>query len=523
MHHRDRDSENHSYIEPADFSFGRESEGSPEGASGAKPNRDTATSTPIRRQQLSAFLVGALLLSGVVAVFWLLPQTVEKPPVKVSPLADHRAATQAPPQVKTSPYTDAEIARQRRKVQEILQEIFVVQEELQERRVEIWAAEDFSAARGQAEEADATYRQRSFKQALDQYEQALASMRAIRESVPQRIEQHLAEGKEALDKGDAEAAHTAFDLVLTISEGHPRGTRGKERAEKLPEVWEYFTRGRDAFAAGNLGIARESLEQALAIDAETAPAQELLPQILSAITERDYSEAMSAGYAAIAAGDFARAQAQFERARKLKPSSQDPAVGLQQAANGLEQTRVDSLFAQARRQEESERWHQAVKSYQQLLDSDSSLVQAISGKARATARARLDDQLQELLDDPLSLGSNKRNRYAREVLEDARQVGAEGPRLTSQIDQLETALTQALVPVPVRFRSDSSTRVSIYRVGTLGNFSERQITLKPGRYTAVGRREGYRDVRREFTVLPGAEPPTVVIQCAEKINGANNG
>lgn len=523
MQHRDQSPEDNGYIEPADFRFGADS---PQPDDGAATREVPQGENPPRRGNLPAILVGSALVIGVIGVFWILPQTVERPEVKIAagqgPASAKDSAMQRPAKVQASPYTDAEIARQRRRVQEILQEIFVLQEELQERRIEIWAPEDFSAARGLAEEADAIYRQRQFKQALDQYEQALAAMQSIRDSVPERIEQHLAEGNDALNRGDAEAAHSAFDLVLTISEEHPRGTRGKARAEKLPEVWEEVTRGRDAFAANDLDTAKAALQQALALDSETRPAQELLPEVVAAITERDYSEAMSAGYAAIAANDYATARSAFERAQKLKPEARDPAVGLQQAANGLEQTRVERLFSQAHQQEASEQWHAAVESYSALLKTDSSLVSAITGKARAQARATLDDQLQELLEDPLSLGGSKRNTHARRVLADARQIDADGPRLQSQIEELETALTQALIPVPVRFQSDSSTRVSIYRVGTLGNFTERQITLKPGRYTAVGRRDGYRDVRREFTVEPGAETPTVVIQCAEKINGANN-
>ncbi|WP_237058215.1 hypothetical protein [Microbulbifer sediminum] len=524
MQHRDQSPEDDGYIEPADFRFG--------GKPGRTDIRESTTTAqegrrPPSRRNLPAIFLGTALVVGVVGVFWLLPRAVEKPAVKVTSsqttVTSATAGANRPAKLQASPYTDAEIARQRRRVQEILQEIFVLQEELQERRVEIWAGEDFSAARGLAEEADGTYRQRKFQQALGQYEGALAAMQEIRDSVPERIEQHLAEGNRALDNGDADAAHRAFDLVLTISEEHPRGTRGKARAEKLPEVWEQVNRGRAAFAANDLDTAKRALEQALALDDETRPARKLLPNVLAAITERDYSEAMSRGYAAIAESNFAVAKSAFERAQELKPAAKDPAVGLQQAANGLEQTRVERLFSQARQQEASEQWHAAVDSYRALLATDSSLVNAITGKARAQARATLDDQLQALLDDPLSLGGSKRNAHARTVLADARQIDADGPRLQSQIEALETALTQAVIPVPVLFQSDSSTRVSIYRVGTLGNFSERQITLKPGRYTAVGRRDGYRDVRREFTVTPGAETPTVVIRCAEKINGANNG
>jgi len=521
MQHRDPPSEDSAAIQPAEFSFGRDQEG----ARTARPT-STARTGKSKTPPFRTALVGVLLFFGAVGVFWLLPQVVEKPQPRLPAVTDTNPSGSTAPKVQASPYSDAEIAQQRRNVQKVLQDILALQEELQERKIEIWAGEEFAAAQSLAEEADGIYRQRKFMRALEKYRESLAAFQQLRDGIPERIEKHLAEGNEALDRGDAEAAHKAFDLVLTISEAHPRGTRGKTRAEKLPEAWRHFTDGRQAFASKDLDTARDALQQSLAVDPETRAAGELLPKVLAAITERDYSEAMSAGYAAIAEEDFDTAREAFLRAQKLKPKAGEPAIGLQQASNGAEQNRIEQLFSRARVQEQSEDWHGAVKSYTALVGKDGSLVDAITGKARASARAQLDDQLRELLEDPLTLGGSQRNGYARRVLADARQIsrGAAGAtaRLQQQIEALENALTKALIPLPVRLQSDSNTHVAIHHVGRLGNFDMREITLKPGRYTAVGTREGYRDVRREFTVAPGEETPVVVIQCAEKILGANN-
>lgn len=521
MQHRDSSTENDSTIQPAEFSFGA---GSDKAGGGAGTEKGAAAPTGKRKKsQIPAIATGTLLLLGAVGVFWVLPQVVEKPKPRPPAAADAKPAETQQEKIQASPYTDAEIAQQRRDVQKILQDILMLQEDLEDRQIEVWAGEEYSAARELAEAADGIYRQRKFKQALDKYRESLTALQALRDGIPERIEKHLAEGDEALDRGDAEAAHKAFDLVLIISDEHPRGKKGKVRAKKLPEAWQHFTAGKEAFTDRELDTARDALQQSLEVDPETKAAKELLPQVLAAINERDYSEAMSAGYAAIAEEDFTAARAAFKRAQKLKPEAGEPAIGLQQAQNGAQRSHIEQLVGKASQQEASEDWHGAVKSYTELLEKDPSLVSAITGKARAQARAKLDDQLRGLLEDPLTLGDSKRNQYARGVLTDARQLeGDDSPKLQQQIDELENALTRALIPVPVRLQSDRTTNVAIYRVGRLGSFDEREITLKPGRYTAVGTREGYRDVRREFTVSPGEEPPTVVIQCAEKIISANN-
>ena len=524
MQHRDPNTDDSSFIQPADFSFGEAADGSGESASGQR----SASSPAHRNQKTSAkwvpLLLGGGMLSALVGVFWILPQMVETPapPVIASSSAKQDSAKADQPKIKESPYTEAEIMQQRRDVQKVLQDILQLQEELLERRVETWAAEEYFAARTLAEQADGIYRQRKFMQALEQYRQALSGMQQLRDSIPERIEQHLAEGHEALNIGDPNAANKAFDLVLTISEDHPRGVKGKSRAELLPEVWPHFTAGKEAFTENNLDTAKSELEKALTLDGDTEPAKALLPEVNAAILERDYSEAMSAGYAAIARGDFAAAKSSFSKAKKLKPNATDPDAGIRQAANGIAQGKIDRLFASAMENEQQEQWHKAAKQYAELIKTDSSLVEALTGQARSQARAKLDDQLQALLEDPLQLSQPKHNQYARKVLADARALNAETPRITGQVDALESALTRSLIPVTVVLQSDASTQVTIYHVGKLGNFSQREIALKPGRYTAVGTRQGYRDVRHEFVVEPQSDSPVVTIQCAEKINSANN-
>ena len=61
------------------------------------------------------------------------------------------------------------------------------------------------------------------------------------------------------------------------------------------------------------------------------------------------------------------------------------------------------------------------------------------------------------------------------------------------------------------------TQITLYKISKLGHFVTKDIELKPGKYTALGTRDGYRDVRQEFTVTAGNTKPIIVIQCKEKI------
>ena len=64
--------------------------------------------------------------------------------------------------------------------------------------------------------------------------------------------------------------------------------------------------------------------------------------------------------------------------------------------------------------------------------------------------------------------------------------------------------------------SDGLTDITVLRVQRLGLVQRQILTLRPGTYTAVGMRTGFRDVRIQFEVKPG-QLNTVDVRCVEAI------
>ncbi|MEE4361457.1 MAG: hypothetical protein V2I63_08020, partial [Pseudomonadales bacterium] len=91
------------------------------------------------------------------------------------------------------------------------------------------------------------------------------------------------------------------------------------------------------------------------------------------------------------------------------------------------------------------------------------------------------------------------------------------PRLARQRAELAAALEIAATPVEVPLRSDGQTDVVLLRVADLGRFETRTLDLKPGAYTAVGTRIGYRDVRVSFTVTAEGTDAPVTVRCETRI------
>src|SRR5690606_38140784 len=132
-------------------------------------------------------------------------------------------------------------------------------------------------------------------------------------------------------------------------------------------------------------------------------------------------------------------------------------------------------------------------------------------------RAALNEQLEMYLTQPERLFSQSVRAVAKETLARASAIANPGPVLSKQIQTLGEWLARADVPVPVSLPADTLSQVNISRVGVLGAFEQRSLELVPGSYTVVGTRPGYRDVRRQINVMPGAAPEPVEIRCEDKI------
>jgi hypothetical protein len=83
------------------------------------------------------------------------------------------------------------------------------------------------------------------------------------------------------------------------------------------------------------------------------------------------------------------------------------------------------------------------------------------------------------------------------------------------MEQLRAHLGTAATEVAVRLLSDERTEVSVLRVGALGRFREKALTLRPGSYVVVGTRPGYRDSRHTLVVPPGRSPQPLTVRCEE--------
>jgi len=151
---------------------------------------------------------------------------------------------------------------------------------------------------------------------------------------------------------------------------------------------------------------------------------------------------------------------------------------------------------------------------------------ARSGFNKALQLKPEDNQdIKRILSDTLALSRGTANTEAQKVLGDAQAIKRKGPLLSQQIASLSSSLKQIDQPIKVAFNSDSLTQISLTKAGAkrieLGKFNEKKLALKPGRYTLVGTRLGFQDVRTEIELSPGAKGvQSFTIACTELIASA---
>ena len=475
--------------------------------------------------------LGVLLLIAGYVAFFLEPPEPAGPAVtdavEAAPRTD--TAPEAPPKVEEidepvafseggaddSMRTDA--VRQKNATDRTLGQLLTLQEVLEKRGVKIWATTEYGRALAAYESGDRFYLAKDYAQAGAAYQRTIDIMEALLDRADDEFAQALAAADAALAGADGAQARRLYERALAITPGESRATRGLERATTLDDVLALMRAGEQAERDSDFAAAALAYEKALDTDPLWQAAETGLARVRQAIVDRDFRQLMSDGFFALDEGRLGSAERAFRAARQLKPGSAEPVDGLQQ----LDQTRrlgaINRNLDRATEAEQNEDWPAAITAYEAMLAEDDNLVQAKQGLANARARLALSQQLDRYLENPDALSEQKEIEAASALLLRIARITPQGPKLSSQKAELSRVLKRAAQPLTVDLVSDRLTEVAVYKVGRLGRFERKQLELRPGVYTVVGSRPGYKDVRLSVRVAPEIDMQPIVVRCEEAI------
>lgn len=427
------------------------------------------------------------------------------------------AGTRQPAANAVSPFTEAQRSLQRKEAQDVLAELLSAQAELDLLGVEDWAAAEYDEALSQARIGDDAYLQQDFTGARDRYQESLDSLQQLSQKVPTVLGQFLIDGEAALAANDSVLAMEKFSVAITLGPDSERARLGLDRAGSLDEVNAMLAEGMALREAGDLAAARDVFGAALDLDANSSEAKRLFEDASSQLLENQFASVMSEGFSLLQAERPEQAIEVFERAASLGVNRDQAEAAIQQTRDAVARVAIDRFGGDATAAQTAEQWQLAVNAYQQVLEIDPNLVFAQQGLDYAGKRLRLDQLLDSAIANPERFADDEVYQQSVDIYFTGRAIEDPGPRLISQLDQLQVLLENSQIPETVNFVSDNATRVTLLRTAELGLFEATTLDLKPGRYVAVGIRDGYRDVRQEFLVGFGQTPDAVVVRCEEEI------
>jgi eukaryotic-like serine/threonine-protein kinase len=500
--------------------FSRRSASTPETTTTSAPDligKRQDEAIPLQR----VLLAGAFLLVFAAILFAFLPTSTptESAAAQNSPpviTAGAPGATSAAPPVVT-PLESARLEMFQKQGEELTREILRQQLALEDAGVIFWARTEYDNVIADLDAAENMYRERQFETALDQYKSVLARLAELKSLAPGELEKHIALGDKALLEGDAETALTSFTIATSIDRESNDLQNKLARAETLDQVQD-LVRQAEAFERnGEFDHAYETFKTAKDLDSEWKPAKKGLARIQRAITQRSFQIAMSTGFQGIANKDYDAAREGFTRAKKILPDSVEPEDGLLQ----VEQSERNDIILGHQRDAEallaSEDWTGAIEEYESALAIADSLEFAVTGLAYAKSRLALQERLQEFLSDPTLLQSNEGLAEASATLRQASRAKPATDQMLYHINILARLISTARIEIPVTINSDGNTDVTVRRHAELGKVTNKVVYLIPGRYTVVGQRPGYRDVREDLVVLAGEPSPTLQIASTERV------
>jgi len=471
---------------------------------GAVPHTST---NPLVIVLILISLLVLLVLSAT--VIWLLPSKNSVVIDQTQPVQPTVINTKNPDQQQADPAAE----EAERNLETWLKAMAAAEAE----NIEAWGGKEYGAIVNTAATGDQFFKNKEFEAAQAAYKKAVHDLDYLLASKMSKLEAAIHMGQEALEAQQAGTAISAFQQALFIDPENEMALQGTRRANNLDHVLSLYNEGMHMEEKNNLEQARQLFQEASNTDPDFIPASEALNRVHNTIQDMLFQDAMSRAITALDNGELSTAEKALAEAAQLRP--QDPAmIAARERSTEMGRIReLKKLQLKADTLTGNEDWNGVVKVYRRALQIDDTINYATIGLPEASRRLQLDTSLKSILARPERLQDDGPLREAGKILESAKRVAHPGKILHSQILTLERLVHNALITVDVVLRSDNTTEVEMYHIGRFQPFVEKRIPLKPGTYTVVGRRPGFKDVRLSLKVEAEMKMPVFYIRCEEPI------
>ena len=186
----------------------------------------------------------------------------------------------------------------------------------------------YSDALARAAAGDAAYRERDFVAATAEHQRALDQLQGLEQTLPERIDALHSELIAAIESGEVLAAQARFAALAEMAPTDIRLIALEDRLLALPAVIAALESASDAETAGDLSAAVAAARTATGADPDHKRAAARLSELTAKLTQAQFTDAMTAGYGAMAGSAFDAAETAFRKAGRLIPGAPEPAAAL---------------------------------------------------------------------------------------------------------------------------------------------------------------------------------------------------
>jgi len=392
-----------------------------------------------------------------------------------------------------------------------------LKKEIEEKDGSLWGAEEYDAMMTLSQKGDRLLMDRSFAAAAKTYAQAAQKAKGLIDNSGAVFQKLVEQGLKALENEDSAVALQKFSTALRIQPSDESARRNLDRAEKLDEVNRLITSGENHEENNRIAFALADFQKAVQLDPESGKAQNGLNRLKEKIAEEQFQKLISDGLTAYHNGHYQLARTTLLKAKSFRSDSREVKNALLQVDEAIRLNTIEKLREKAMSAEQAENWEQALESYLAVLNIDPDISFAVQGKKRALDQIQVSKRIEFFLEKPDAMESDRQLENATRLIEEAEKLDQKGPHFNTRLNELKTLVEIAGTPVKVIIDSDNLTEIAVYKVGKLGKFTFRELSLRPGTYTVVGSRNGYQDVRLKITVKPGQKSLRVSVICNMKV------
>jgi len=493
----------------------------------AEQNKESKPSLNIKPILWFTFI--SLLLCALI-VFLLLPKYVADKRSKDTPenqtqietpaLAELSQAVEEEPEPLQEPLvtlSPEQISALKQQAEVLLLELIEKQKLLENKAVKKWANEEFKIALTLGSSGDEHFRKQAYQQAIAAYKDAVVIFTDLETQIAPTLAEHLAKGDLALTQAEKNTAIVHFELVKSIEPSNTQAINGLKRAETIKELYALLEQGGKFEAANRFADAKTAYQKASELDPLSPEAKTALDRVSSRLAQNEFTRLMNQGFASLKKRQYGDARAAFTIAQKLAPNSDKPIQGIASIEQAIRSEKLSALTAEAQHFEDAQDWGNATKSYQQILALSSNLPTAQQGLERSRQREAILTRLDEHINNKLRLGSGQVANEAKQLLKEISSINNPGSKIEQGAITLNELVQLANQPISITLQSDNQTDIAIFKIGKFGKFDQRKIELKTGKYTIVGSRAGFRDVRKVLNVTSDMSNKIISVHCDEPI------